>query len=180
MHKCNSDDFSKMKAPSIQSSHRIQQLNETESLFCLDKKDMDGNPVKMQLYGNNDNVPHRRIEVIYMPCLTYKERMKNKENVTCKGSLDNFEEIKQETETYLKDAELVVVYNHATFNTSRFGGYEDVVSWHSRTWSIVFDASQPSWIHALLKEQKIDDETDWFNSGYSLRQSNFSTLEFRD
>ena len=98
MHKCNSDDFANMKVPYKGSKNRIERLNETESLFCFDKNDSDGNPVEIDLFGMNDNVVHKRIEVIFMPCITYRERTIDKTSVTCNGTLDNFDDVKKHTE----------------------------------------------------------------------------------
>ena len=93
MHRCNEDDFKKMKNPSRGSKHRISKLREAESLFCFDKTDIGGKNYSTKFYGKNDNTEHRRIEFIFMPCLTYKEMTNrtDKENITCKGSLDNYE-----------------------------------------------------------------------------------------
>ena len=65
----------------------------------------------MELYGMNDNTAHRRIEFIYMPCLTYKFMTNRTQEVTCKGTMQDYAPIKVETEKYLKNAELAIIYN---------------------------------------------------------------------
>jgi len=39
------------------------------------------------------------------------------------------------------------------------------------SWSKTFDATNPSWIHALVEETDIGDETDKFNWGFETNRS---------
>ena len=77
--------------------------------------------------------------------------------------MDNFTDIKLESEKLLKNAEVVVVYNQAAFNNTRYD--DGMISRYSTAWSRQFSASEPSWIQTMLVENQIDDEIDWFNLG---------------
>ena len=72
---------------------------------------MNDKSYNLTFYGRDYFTPHRRIEWILMPCLAYKNLTTSKDPVTCKGSVEEWETIKKETETLLKKAELHVVYN---------------------------------------------------------------------
>ena len=50
------------------------------SLRCLDDVDINGDPLNSELYGRDDISPYRRIEVNYLPCLTYKLMTVSEEN----------------------------------------------------------------------------------------------------
>ena len=109
MHKCKEKDFKKMNKPSRVNENRFKKLK--SRLFCLDETDVNGSSYDYSFYGTDDFTPHRRIEYIFMPCLAYKNLTKSKESVTCKGSVEEWEQIKKETETLLARAELAMVYN---------------------------------------------------------------------
>ena len=56
----------------------IQNIRERDAWWCLDDFDLQGNPLELKLYGSDDMVPYRRIEILYMPCLTFKILTKEK------------------------------------------------------------------------------------------------------
>jgi hypothetical protein len=58
--------------------------------LCLDELDVLGNPTSTFLYGRDDISPYRRIEFVYLPCLTYKMMTLSEEN-------------RQKTECYAKE-----------------------------------------------------------------------------
>ena len=104
VHKCNATDFDKMSPPVSGSKHRINAMKDSDALFCFDQYDVRGKKIEPEFYGIDDNSAHRRIEFIFMPCLTYSNlnvtmgRPHHDHNIKCKGSLDNFMDIKLETE----------------------------------------------------------------------------------
>jgi len=100
-----------MNKPSRASENPIEKSREKSQLFCLDEKDVNGDSYDYSFYGADDNTPNRRIEWIFMPCLAYKNWTRSKDPVTCKGSVEEWESIKNETETLLHNAELNFVYN---------------------------------------------------------------------
>jgi len=154
-------------------------MKKNEALLCFDKYDIEGKKVDTKLYGIDDNSEHRRIEFIVMPCLTYREftLRKDKQNITCKGDLSNFSDVKAETETFLKDAEIVTVFNQAKFNNTRFD--KEMIIKDSRASSIPFTAAEPSWVQMVMTGNAVADEIDLLNTGLTLAMTDFITLEMK-
>ena len=78
VHVCNDDDWAKFYNPSKLAKTRIDDLKRRSALYCLNENDKDGKPVNMDLYGPDENYPHRRIEIMYRPCDPIKETEANK------------------------------------------------------------------------------------------------------
>ena len=104
-----------------------------------------------------------------MPCLAYKNLTTSKDPVTCKGSVEEWETIKKETETLLKKAELHVVYNTQTFDSSIFDD-DSMVKNSSETFTVIVNAELPTWQQMLVEQTDIDDETDLFNWGFGTKR----------
>ena len=79
--------------------------------------------------------------------------------------MQNYGSIKRDTENYLKNAEVVIVYNQERFNSTDFS--DDMVLRYSYALSRPFNAKEPSWMHTMLTDNVIEDESDLFNTGYS-------------
>ena len=47
---------------------------------CIDRTDKNGKPVNLKLFGPNDNTPHRRMELLFLPadCNATKENCSEK------------------------------------------------------------------------------------------------------
>ena len=185
VHKCDDTDFKKMKKPLPGGAKKINKMKDDGVLHCFDREDVNGKKLDTTLFGADDNSLHRRIEFILMPCLTYSHKHKifnitdNVHNSSCKGSLDDYKDIKIESEKFLKNAEIVIVHNQAAFNISRFD--DDMITRYSKAWSLPFTASEPSWIQAMLVENVIDDETALFNLGGDFQmEKTFNSFEIKD
>jgi len=100
-----------------------------------------------------------------MPCLTFKNRTKSNDTVTCKGSVDQWPSLKIETEAFLKRSVLTVVHNTESFNNTIYND-DSMVKKNAVAWSHKIDATKPSWVHALVEETDIEDETELFNWGF--------------
>ena len=72
VHSCTDEDYAELHAPNAKSKGIIDSLTGSKSLFCFDKTDVNGAEIDYGFWGAEDNRDHRRIEVIYMPCATYK------------------------------------------------------------------------------------------------------------
>jgi hypothetical protein len=59
-----------------------------------------------------------------MPCLSYKNRTKTTETVTCKGAVNTWADLKKETEITLSNSELTIVHNTQTFNNTIYNSDE--------------------------------------------------------
>ena len=91
-----------MNAPSRSSKFKIDQMKEKNQLFCFNDRDIHGGEIDYSFFGRDDSTPHRRIEFILMPCLSYKNFTKSNETVTCKGSVNDWTtSLKSETEAAL-------------------------------------------------------------------------------
>jgi hypothetical protein len=71
-HQCDQEDFDEFYEPHFRNAAKMQELRESGALLCLDKLDVNGDPTSTLLYGRDDISPYRRIEFVYLPCLTYK------------------------------------------------------------------------------------------------------------
>jgi hypothetical protein len=72
VHPCSHTDFKKMYTPATNSKRRIERLQYKDSLFCLNDTDVNGRQLNLNLFGMDTEGPHRRLEIIVMPCLTYR------------------------------------------------------------------------------------------------------------
>jgi len=79
------------------------------SFFCLNQTDLSG---KTALYGKNDAIAHKRLDILYMPCGSphdYESGCKNN-NTTL-----------EETVKHLQSPNLILMYNHKKINDNKFG-----------------------------------------------------------
>lgn len=107
----------------------MQELKESGALLCLDKLDVNGDPLNTLLYGRDDISTYRRMDFLYVPCLTYKLMTlsdKNREETECYATMDDSYEVQQEklqeTIKYLKKPDLQLIYNSERINTEKFNG----------------------------------------------------------
>ena len=47
----------------------------------MDERDKDGNHVNLNLYGDDDTSPHRRLDLIFKPCKGIQLTQENKDRV---------------------------------------------------------------------------------------------------
>jgi hypothetical protein len=51
MHICNKDDWARFKQPRKSESRYSQELKDENVMFCLNKLDKEGKPIRKELYG---------------------------------------------------------------------------------------------------------------------------------
>ena len=82
---------------------------------CLTGNDIDGNPVKLEVQGQSENVPHKRLEFFYKPCNPVSiVSGTDQSNVKCLIDSDQenaYQNKIEEIKLYVGDPNLLIVYN---------------------------------------------------------------------
>jgi hypothetical protein len=69
VHRCTDADY-KMFHPVVKDQVIIfDRLKQNRTMWCLNDKDIEGKPLNTSLYGKTDIVPHRRLDIIFTPCV---------------------------------------------------------------------------------------------------------------
>jgi hypothetical protein len=68
VHKCTPQEWEKFFAPKQTQKNKFEMLKRLGAMMCMDKKDNNDQPIDMNLFGRDQNSPHRRIELILQPC----------------------------------------------------------------------------------------------------------------
>ena len=124
IHKCTQEDFTKFHRPKESSRVKIEEIQKQGELLCLADRDVKGRPFKV--YGNSDVKAHRRIDLRYLPCepvqLTEENKhLKDKECLVDLRSKEKLQQKLKETELYLGDPHLTLVYNTERFDVNDYG-----------------------------------------------------------
>jgi hypothetical protein len=51
------------------SANKVEKIKATNSFLCLDEHDTQGKPVNLRLFGKDDSSPHRKLELLAIPCI---------------------------------------------------------------------------------------------------------------
>jgi hypothetical protein len=68
MHACNKEDLSGFYEPSKANEKSINRIKRSDTLLCVDKQDLEGNPIDWKIWGMTEDDAHRRIDFKFMPC----------------------------------------------------------------------------------------------------------------
>jgi hypothetical protein len=68
IHKCNEEDFKQFYDPTRSATNKFELMRTNGSSWCFDTKDNDGNAIDLRIYGSGETVPHRRLDLSFMPC----------------------------------------------------------------------------------------------------------------
>ena len=77
---------------------------------CIDKVDTTGHKVNLRLFGTDENAPHRRMELMFLPCKPIRKTKKNrhrKDLCLAKNPKQKLREIKK----YLNAPDMEIIYN---------------------------------------------------------------------
>jgi hypothetical protein len=66
--KCTDEDWAHFYEPSRKYEAHFWSLKQKGHLNCLTGKDVSGNEANFDLFGQDENAPHRRIEFSFLPC----------------------------------------------------------------------------------------------------------------
>jgi len=69
VHTCNESDYAEFYSPSQKSRPRFEMMKNDGAFVCMNDYDHDGKLVNKKLFGPDENLPHRRIELIFKPCV---------------------------------------------------------------------------------------------------------------
>jgi hypothetical protein len=68
VHTCTEEDW-KHIYPSNKGSKQMRETIESKNMAkCVNKKDPDGNPYDLSVYGKSENENHRRLDIQFQPC----------------------------------------------------------------------------------------------------------------
>ena len=80
-------------------------MKKLEVFFCMNREDLEGNPLVKKLYGPDDAFKHRHLEIVYKPC-TPDLQPEEKHTVKVKNTDQNDENIdKTSNSTSIKKKE---------------------------------------------------------------------------
>jgi len=68
VHKCTTEEWDRFYEPANSSAFSFGVMKERREMLCIDKMDRKTNEtINMKLFGPDDNSPHRRVEIMFMP-----------------------------------------------------------------------------------------------------------------
>jgi hypothetical protein len=67
VHLCAEQDWDRFYEPSKKAKARFESLKKG-GMYCMNSVDGKGEPVDRRLFGNDDTVPYRSVEIIFKPC----------------------------------------------------------------------------------------------------------------
>jgi len=112
MTKCTQADMDEF----YEVGHTVQRMFEKEALYCIQPVDINHDSVSFNLTGISHAEEHRRLELAYVPCFTYhrKTQLNNLPFDSCESN-------EKKTMEYLKQPELIIVYNTERYDEARKG-----------------------------------------------------------
>lgn len=69
VHRCNETDYIKFHPPEKDQLTKINSLKASKTLLCLNEYDLEGNYYNRTLFGKDDIVVHRRLDILFTPCI---------------------------------------------------------------------------------------------------------------
>jgi hypothetical protein len=148
-------------------------------MFCLDKLDWKGE--NLLLYGKNDVMQHRRIDINLIACNASQLTQENS-NLTsseCLVDLTSSSAVAQkrlDTMAYLTDRpHISMIYNTQRININEFG--DKSIVGESVTTNRQFDVGKPSWVQAWFRSDLLEDETSFINLGFNKIYRNAMSLK---
>ena len=174
VHECDDADYAKFYKPSESASSRIASLKFDRALMCLNKKDNNGVDANPNLYGSDENYPHRRIELMYRPCVPVtmdSDNMHLHEDACLVSGQSEPELAKQlaDTKKWISQPDLNIVYNHETVQMDKYGA--DSIKTEARVMNYQWSEKEPSFLMAKLQTDTLEDSASWFNLGQYQERS---------
>ena len=159
-HLCDKADFAKFYEPTAASAQAIKHLQESNSMICLDEKDVDGNEIDWKLYGESEIEGHRRLDILYLPCKPVLKRTAKPGEVCLVDSLTDEAVLKAKLDEIIKyvgmpDFELI--YNDEEPNLAEFN--DKRITQFSAVKNKQFKADEPTFIDAKLHMNTLEDMT---------------------
>ena len=93
VHTCTEDEWSEFYPPRAASLSHFNRLKADKEMLCLNKTDTD-----LNLYGPNENTPHRSIELMFLP-------------VGCNETTENCTEKLNESKKYVGMPNFLMIVN---------------------------------------------------------------------
>jgi len=117
--------------------------------MCLNKKDNNGRDATPNLFGVDENYPHRRIELMYRPCMpiTMDSDNKHLNQDACFVSGQSETELAEkleDTKKWISQPDLNIVYNHETVQMDKYG--KDSIKTESRVMNYQWSQKEPTFL----------------------------------
>ena len=78
VHKCTDEDWLKFFAPRQDKKDKIEWLQKQNTMFCLNKTELEWEGESLGLYGSTDFMKHRRLEIRFLPSYSMDKLMLEK------------------------------------------------------------------------------------------------------
>ena len=69
IHKCTDHDKAQFYPAAKNAAKTVKNYFDSNSLYCFDDLDLEGDPWNKNLFGPNDDTAYRMINVLYQPCI---------------------------------------------------------------------------------------------------------------
>jgi hypothetical protein len=126
VHTCNETDYKDFYTPSKYNKDGFENLTKSDVLLCMNDTDDKGNAVNQRLYSPDENTNHRRVELIFKPCVPKvmtsdkNDTDYNSECLVRNSTRLAYSEKLNEVVDYLGTPELIFVYNHEKLDLKKF------------------------------------------------------------
>jgi hypothetical protein len=110
---CTDEDWAKFDKEDKDAHHRIEHIKGNGSMHCLTGYDEDGNWVDLHVSGDSETVPHRRLEINFMPCHPKRLTKENKDENCVVDFSDpaNLQKKLQEDKNYVGGSDFMLMVN---------------------------------------------------------------------
>jgi hypothetical protein len=124
----------------------VDHLIAEKCLYCLSGTDIEGGDIDLHVYGNDQTVPHRRIEIDLSPCKPEQIDPENPDyNQGCVADLNLTGSVQRKLQSdkdYLSGAEFVIMVNQDRFVPTEYG--KSAIVEESYAVTQPFDSERPS------------------------------------
>ena len=98
-------------------------MQENESAWCFDHADSEGVPHDLKIYGSNENMPHRRLDLSFIPCKPTVGSERNFPDAKCRIDNDNdssYNKKLDEIIEYIGSPNLYMLMNRQSLQSGNF------------------------------------------------------------
>ena len=74
---CTDADYDAFYPPTQNTRNKFDKIKSEKTALCLGQYDAEGNPIDFTIYGSTEAMPHRRLDISFMPCTPVVSRDPN-------------------------------------------------------------------------------------------------------
>jgi hypothetical protein len=102
--------------PITNAKKKVQQFKDNGNFLCMDNFDTEGNPVDLNFYGSGDTNSHRRLSIIFEPCVPEQISRQNEaeQSTRCLADLTSPSDLRRklnDSKNYIKSPDMVFYFN---------------------------------------------------------------------